>query len=132
VHASHGTLHRFFEAHACRLLEVLPGRRVAERRRVLEDVAEAHGLDAHARLEVEAFEAAGGPGRHRIDGELAGVVGRASRWIREDLEGARRLAVALGRDRVARLTAGCSARESLCQARRISAPPAARLTPSRS
>jgi hypothetical protein len=43
-----------------------PRGRVALGQRVLEDLAEADRLDAHARLEVEALEAALGRRRHRL------------------------------------------------------------------
>ena len=61
-----GAQHRLLEAHARRLLDVLAARGRGLGQRVLEDLAEADRLDAHARLEVEALEAALGRGRHGL------------------------------------------------------------------
>ena len=47
VHAARGALHRLLEAHARGLLQVLAGRRVGQGLSVLENVVEAHRLDAH-------------------------------------------------------------------------------------
>ena len=106
VDAAARARHRLVEAEPRRLLEVLAlERRLGRGRaqRLVEDLAEADRLDAHAGREVEALEAAVGQRRDRRHRQLAAVVGRALLRVREDLERRCGLAVALGGHGVARV-----------------------------
>ena len=71
-------LHRLVEAHARRLLQVLPGRRVGRGWGGSKMSRKPTDSTRTLRLEVEALEAALVAGRDRVDLQLAAVVGRPS------------------------------------------------------